>query len=534
MKIKIKKYIKKNSIKKLKTIRKDILESLNFGLKSIDPINLLNNFIDEKRNILKIDSKYIKLENFKNIYLISTGKAAIKMGISIINKLKIKEGLIVSNEKINNLEKKIIHIIKENHNNGIFNIKLIKENIKKINYINGGHPLPDENSVIAGNNILKIINKLEEDDLLIFLLSGGSSSITEVPLIPLDILKKLTIDLLKSGADIYELNTIRKHLSKLKGGKLLKIAKSTIISFILSDVPGDNLQIIGSGPTYFDNSNLINAYSILKKYNLDKKYKEVYLFFNNKINNENFETLKEEEYNILVSQNKLYNILIASNSYCCYNISEYLLNKNYNIIQINEPLSGNVKKISNLILNILYYLINNKIENNNNIFLNFYGKILEKNIKTDFPIAIIWGGELTVKIKGKSGIGGRNQHFVLSFLNNIIKSRNIKYLDLLYIPSFKFNKKNNKNNESNLYEKYLFCIVSFGTDGIDGVSKAAGAIADNWTLSYIYKNKIKIEKYINSFDSFNFFNKINDSIITGPTGTNVADVGILIIDKFLL
>ncbi len=520
MLIDISKYMEKTANEKLKNIKKDIFESINSGLLSIDPFFCVNK--------INIENQFFKITDFENIYLIAFGKAALKMSLAIINKIKIREGIISSNEEVVPLQDKFKKFIseynyikevvnsntfKETNLNFIenikFNIDLIMDNLKNITYIKAGHPLPDEKSIFAGNKIIEIAQKAKENDLVFILISGGGSALVENPLIPFETLKSLTSELLKKGANITELNTIRKHLSKIKGGNLAKTCKGKIISFILSDVAGDPIDVIASGPTYYDNSSFFDALNIMKKYDLAAKFDQVRKIFEDGIDGKIPDTLKEKEYFELESKGKIYNNLVGSNYICCKSIINYLIEKNYNTIYLGSLVEGNAEDVAK-------------------VFSGYFKSIIKGQFGImkscmEFPIAFVWGGETTVVVKG-NGKGGRNQHFVLSFLNNI---KNIK--EILFENHFKQDKYENTGIKSN--NKYLFTICSFGTDGIDGVSIAAGAIANNETVDFIVKNNIDLNNILSNSDSYSFFEKLGDAIITGPTGTNVTDIGILLIDK---
>lgn len=518
MKIEVSKYLKKDYDPRLNNLRKDLLESLNSGIQSVDPYICVNTFFSYKEEelikengILHTQKNSLDYSKFKNIYLIAFGKAAIRMSIAIIGRFNISEGLICSNEEVSDIEKKFLNIVdvdildKDSKKVSSDFIKKIQSNTKNIEYIKGGHPLPDENSIKAGVKITKILEKANNEDLVFILISGGGSALVERPMISFDILKSLTSDLLKKGANIHELNTIRKHLSNIKGGRLIQQSKAKIVSLILSDVPGDPLESIASGPTYHDSTTYDMAFSILKKYELVEKYPEIVNIFNDGIDGKIPETLKEKEYNQKYIDGKIENFLVGSNYICCQNIINNLIEKNYNVIYLGSLIEGNAEEMAKNFSGFLRSIVKDQFG-----FIEQSKKdktFVSKSIFSNFPIAIVWGGETTVIVKG-NGKGGRNQHFVLSFLSNIIK--NINHID---------------------FTKYLFSICSFGTDGIDGASIAAGAIADNWSLEFIKNHNIDIENFLNNSDSFSLFERLNDAIITGPSGTNVTDVGILLVEK---
>lgn len=345
---------------------------------------------------------------------------------------------------------------------------------KNIEYIKGEHPFPGEGSIIAGKRLIEFSKEIQENDLVLILISGGGSSLVEYPLIPLSDLTELTKLMLKSGLSIDEINTIRKHISEIKGGKLLKHIKGKIYSLIISDVIGNDLSVISSGPTYFDNSTYFDALKILKDYELvDKVPKSVIEVINKGIRGEIEETLKEKDF----PNERVKNFIISSNYEACKYLIEFFKNKGYSTIYLGSRIQGDTREVSKVISGIILDIYENKI-------------------KIDKLVALIFGGETTVFVKG-SGKGGRNQELSL-LISKYIKNKNILFL-------------------------------SFGTDGIDGITDAAGAIVDGETLNRSEKQNLNFKFYLENNDSYNFFLKLNDLIKTGPTGNNVMDIGISLI-----
>lgn len=438
-----------NGGERFKKFREDALKSIEFLLEKIEPENRVKKVLIRENDKLRIFSEEIDLKNFNRIFLISFGKAAIKMAKGVLSKLDIYKGLVISN--IDN-----------------------SDFPKNIEYIKGEHPFPGEGSLNAGKRLIEFSKEIQENDLVLILISGGGSSLVEYPLISLNDLTDLTRLMLKSGLSIDEINTIRKHISEIKGGKLLKHIKGKIYSLIITDVIGDDLSVIASGPTYFDNSTFFDALRILKDYDLVNKVPESVIEVLNKgIMGEIEETLKEKDF----PKERFKNFIISSNYEACKYLIEFFKNRGYSVFYLGSRIQGDTKEVSKTLSGIILDIYENKIE-------------------IDKPVALIFGGETTVFVKG-SGEGGRNQEL------SILISKYIKDRDILFF--------------------------SFGTDGIDGITDAAGAIVDGETLNRSEKQNLNFRYYLENNDSYNFFKNLNDLIITGPTGNNVMDIGIALI-----
>jgi hydroxypyruvate reductase/glycerate 2-kinase len=282
-------------------------------------------------------------------------------------------------------------------------------------------------------------------------------------------IQKTTDLLLKSGANINEINTIRKHLSFIKGGQFVYFVKCRIISLIISDIINDPIEFIASGPTHPDSTTFLDAKNILKKYNLWKKIPlSVKNLIENGVSKKISETPKKEN----PMFNKVSNFIIANNEIACRAAEEKAKILNYKTMVLTTSLEGEAKDIGK-------YLVEKAI-----------------NYSTEEKkLLFISGGETTVTIKG-DGKGGRNQEMVLGSINELSGK------DVVF--------------------------SSFATDGIDGISKAAGAIADGYTFSKAQRRNLDYKSYLTNNNSYEYFNKLNDLLITGPTGTNVMDIQILL------
>ena len=343
--------------------KKDCLEILESGLQAANPANIISNYVTP--NEIKIDGKIFNIKKYSNIHTIAFGKAGDSMTRAINSIISIKSGIIV-------IPKGAKAKIKS----------------KKFQIFNSSHPKPDKTSVKAAKEVMKFVNNKKSNELIIFLVSGGGSSLLAMPdEITLSDKVHVTDLLLKSGATIQEFNCIRKHLSKIKGGKLVENMKCHGIGLIMSDVENDDLSSIASGTTYMDNTTYQDAIDIIEKYRLKRRIPiEVLQILGNGAHNQKSETPKHA---------KIENYIVASNSNCLESMEKEAKIKGYKVIKIQ--IFGDIKEVVK--------------------------KILEK-IPEQQKTCLIFGGEPTVKILGK-GQGGRNQELVLRILKNTQKLKKI-------------------------------------------------------------------------------------------------------------
>jgi len=343
--------------------KKDCLEILEAGLQAANPQNILPHYITP--NEIKINGKIIDISKYSNIYTVAFGKAGDSMTRAINSIISIKSGIIVipkgSKAKIKG---------------------------KKFQIFNSNHPKPDKTSVKAAKEVMKFVENKKNKELIIFLVSGGGSSLLAMPdEITLSDRVHVTDLLLKSGSTIQEFNCIRKHLSKIKGGKLVQNMKCDGISLIMSDVEDDDLSSIASGTTYMDDTTYQDAMDIIEKYRLKRKIPiEVLQVLGNGLHDQKLETPKES---------KIDNFVIANNSNCLESMEKIAKTKGYKVTRIQNY--GDIKEVVK--------------------------KILE-NISEEQKTCLIFGGEPTVKVLGK-GEGGRNQELVLRILKNTQKFKKI-------------------------------------------------------------------------------------------------------------
>lgn len=408
---------------------KTVLDSLESGLNAALPYSAMKKYI--KKNSIALGSRTIKLEKFRNIHIVAFGKAADSMTEAVDSILDVKSGIIV-------LPSKTKPIIKN----------------RKFAIAYGSHPVPTTKSISAARKVIKFLESVKTDDFVIFLISGGGSAILSYPDgISISEKSKTTEILLKSGATIQEINCIRKHLSQIKGGRLVDHLPCHGCSLIMSDVQDDDMSSISSGCTYYDKTTFSDAFKIIGKYGLKEKIpKEVLKRINLGMKGKIPETPKKE---------RIPNQIILSNKDCLAAIRKKLEKNGFAVKQIQ--MFGDIKDAI---------------------------KKIKRNIPKKKKSALVFGGEVTVKVQG-NGKGGRNQEMILRMLSENIIPEN--------------------------------CIaVSIGTDGIDGNTDYAGAVSGART------NFSEMKKYIQNNDSNTFFKKYGGLVKTGPTHTNLMDIGLLL------
>ncbi len=336
--------------------KRECLEILEAGLKAADPENIIPKFVTTEE--IKIQEQILKLSDFSNIYTVAFGKAGDSMTRALNEIIPIKSGIIVipkgSKSKIKS---------------------------KKFQIFNSGHPKPDQTSVKAAKEVTKFLQNRREGELVIFLVSGGGSSLLAIPDdIILDDKIYVTDLLLKSGATIQEFNCIRKHLSKIKGGRLVENIKCDGIGLVMSDVEGDDLSSIASGTTYMDNTTFLDALNIINKYKLKNKIPlEILQRLEDGFKGKIPETPKNA---------KIENYVIANNKDCLKAMESKAKEFGYKVKTIQ--VFGNIKDAT---------------------------KTIMENISDEQKSCLIFGGETTVEVIGK-GSGGRNQELVLRILKN--------------------------------------------------------------------------------------------------------------------
>jgi len=443
-------------IDKLKKLRKDAMDIFLESLKAVDPIAAVKRYLRVENSTLVAGDYFFDLKNFDKIYLIGFGKAASSMARGVEETLGAR------------LEK------------GIVNVKYggLDQLSPKIEIQQAAHPVPDENGVRGAEKITKLASSLGEKDLLICVISGGGSALLPAPPEGITLAEKqqTTKALLDCGADIAEINAIRKHISVVKGGQLARLTyPATLVSLILSDVIGDPLDGIASGPTAADESTFSDCLAIMQKYDLFGKIPQsIEARLRQGADGQIPETPKNGDPIFA----KTRNIIIGNNWQAVSAANEKAKQLGYNSLILSTFIEGETKDVARV-----------------------HAAIAKEIHKTGNPLprpaCIISGGETTVTIRGK-GKGGRNQEFALAAAMDI----------------------------AGLSDTVMF---SAGTDGTDGPTDAAGAIVDSRTIEFAKRNGLNPSSFLQANDSYHFFEKLGDLIFTGPTNTNVMDLRLVLV-----
>jgi glycerate 2-kinase len=454
--IKNKEQLIKNGMAQLdRRARELALNSLETAINAVDPKQIIKSKLAVRDLVLKVDGHSFDLKKFKHVHVVGGGKASGSMAEALEQVLgrQITSGLVNVPQKDQG-----------------------KTEIIKLH--EASHPIPDEQGVKGTRAMLEVAEQAENDDLIICLLSGGGSSLMPLPRGEVSIADKkmLTGALLKSGATINEINTVRKHISDFKGGWLAKKAyPATILNLILSDVVGDPLDFIASGPTVPDSTTFTDAISVLRKYGLwEKTPATIRKVLTDGQKGAIPETPKANDEAFM----KVYNVVVGNNRSASLAACEYLRSAGLNTLLLTTTLEGEARNVGVMLASIAREIT-------------VSGNPISK------PAGIVIGGETTVIVTGK-GLGGRNQEIPLA------ATLKLGSLDGIVV-------------------------ASLSTDGIDGPTDAAGAIVDRKTLHKSAGMGLVPEKFLADNDSYHFFSRLEDLIFTGPTGTNVNDVSVIIV-----
>lgn len=352
-----------------------------------------------------------------------------------------------------------------------------KTGIPGIEIARAGHPVPDRRGVRAAQRILEIASSLKCEDLLIILLSGGASSLLPMPVEGLTLADKqrTTRLLLGSGATIAEINTVRKHLSAIKGGHLAAATQAQILTLLISDVGGDDVGTIGSGPTAPDRTTFSNAAVIVRSYGLWGRLPvRVRVHLVEGMGGWQEETPKSRS----AVFRRVHHVVVGNNRDAVEAAGSAARTLGYDTLVVDKFLSGEASEAGQ--------------------WMGEWGRDLSGRPGLQGPLCVLAGGELTVTVRGK-GKGGRAQEFALAAALKLHGARNV-------------------------------WAVGFGTDGCDGPTDVAGAVADGGTLQRAKRRRLEAADYLKRNDSYHFFKRIAGHILTGSTGTNVNDLYLILIN----
>lgn len=423
------------------------------GVEHVLPDRLIAQQVNREGSLLHIAGRTYPLSPDGRVYVLAAGKAAALMAKETENIMGdlITDGLVVT---------------KYGHGSMLSRLSLTE----------AGHPLPDAAGVEATRRMLALARRAEKDDLVICLISGGASALmADVPEgATLDDLTQASDLLVRCGADISEINTVRKHLSGVKGGQLAKAAApATVITLILSDVIGDPLDVIASGPTAPDSSTFADALTVIGKYALGDRFPAMLL-----------DHLRRGAAALLPETPKpgdpvfshVYNHIVGSNRLALEAAARRAGELGFEAHIITDALQGDYSVVTDFILHTIE-------------------EAPYQNLAK--PLCLLFGGEPTLQVSG-TGLGGRNQHLALRLATHIDSAREIT-------------------------------ILCAGTDGTDGPTDAAGAVVDSRTLPDARKKQVDAFDHLSRFDSYHFFQQAGGHIITGNTRTNVMDMVVVLL-----
>jgi hydroxypyruvate reductase len=439
----------------LADMRKDALAIFRAGLSAVDPSAAIKKHCRRDGNRFRVDDHFHDLSQIRHLYVVGAGKASAPMAAAIEEILgdRITAGTVT---------------VKYGHT----------ADLRRIGLVEAGHPVPDENGVTGAEKILSLVSPAGPDDLVICLISGGGSALLSLPAsgITLADKQKVTKILLGCGATIHEINTLRKHLSRIKGGELSRAAHpATVIALILSDVVGDDLDVIASGPTVPDTRTFNDCRQIIAAYGIEAEMPPAVV---NRIQAGIAGQIEETPKATDPMFSQTVNRIIGSNIDAIDAASREATLRGYRTLILSSMIEGDTTEAARM-----------------------HGAIAREIIRTGHPIpapaCILSGGETTVKVRG-AGKGGRNQEFALAAAMDIDGSGTT-------------------------------VVFSAGTDGTDGPTDAAGAVADHLTLSRARRRGMDPRHYLAENDAYHFFKPLNDLVITGPTKTNVMDLRVILV-----
>jgi glycerate 2-kinase len=444
----------------LSTMRSQALEIFRASLRRVDPYEAVKRFVRIDGSNILLDQggereEALDLQDFDRVFVVGGGKATAPMARAVED------------------------VLGERTSKGVINVKYgFAEELLRTEVVEAGHPLPDQKGVEGAGKILDLLRSAGERDLIFSLISGGGSALLPLPAGTVALAEKraLTQKLLECGARIEEINAIRKHISLSKGGQLARAAfPATIVNLMLSDVVGDKMDVIASGPFVPDQSTFKQAWAIIEKYGLTDIPESIRGHLRKGLEGKIPETPKAGD----IVFSRVRNRIVGSNLLALEAAKEEAERMGYRTLILSSMVEGETREVARVHTAIAKEIIAS-------------GQPLRA------PACVISGGETTVSIRGP-GLGGRNQEFCLAAA-----------LDLVELPAG-------------------VVVLSGGTDGNDGPTPAAGAIVDHHTVQRGIQAGMKAAEYLRNNDSFRFFEKTGELLVTGPTKTNVMDVRLVLV-----
>jgi hydroxypyruvate reductase len=434
----------------LKILRQHAVDIFHASLKAVDPKAAILRTVKIVDSSLQVGGQRLAFEDYDRILVVGAGKAAAPMAKALEDILedRIADGVVV---------------VKEGHGLPLQHVRLRE----------AGHPVPDERGVRGAEELLALAATATGRDLVLCVISGGGSALLVAPAEEIQLADKqeVTRQLLACGADIHEINTVRKHLSRVKGGGLARLAyPATVISLVLSDVIGDDLNAIASGPTVADPTTFADARSVLETYNL---WQQIPPSVQQRLQKGQAGEIAETPKSGDGVFQRCYSQLVGTNFQALSAAGKKARQLGYTPLILSSVVEGEARQVAKVLTAIA-----REVQRSANPLA--------------APACILCGGETTVTLNGK-GKGGRNQEFALA------AALMLDGLDNMVI-------------------------LSGGTDGTDGPTDAAGAVADGRTVARARAKDLDPVDYLRRNDSYHFFQPLGDLIITGPTRTNVMDV----------
>ncbi|XP_071784378.1 glycerate kinase-like [Asterias amurensis] len=502
----------------MEKLKQDARNIFAAGVEAVLPHRIVSKTLSYHGNCLRVNQKQYKVDH--NVYIVGFGKAVIGMIGAVED---------ILGDHIQHGVASVPHSIQDALTKAGRSDMLPSCDSKVVIMEGAKNNFPDEDSQRAADKITKLASNLGKDDLLIALISGGGSALLPAPIPPLTLQDIYDVSkiLAMKGSTIAQLNTIRKHMSKLKGGGLAQVAyPAQVVSLILSDIIGNQLDMIASGPTITDNSTPQDCLDIISHLGATTAIpNNVLKFFQRKVT---MGTANEKEASPS-SQDLVLNVAIGNNQLASEEATRYAQDLGFETLLLSNELSGEARILGDSFVKIAEYILcqykvkltksdSEGFKQINKDLIALCGLDTETKLQTlvqnastlNKPICLIGAGETTVTVVGQ-GKGGRNQEMSLAVAIAMNKQSNLQHL---------------------VEEGFQVVFLSGGTDGQDGPTDAAGALADPHQVMLATQSGIQAQQYLRNNDSYSFYCQANggkDLLVTGLTGTNVMDIQVLLV-----